>query len=576
MPKGTMRVFSEEVVGQIGRLAEAVRDGEVVPLIGAGFSIPSGLPSWGDLIDRLLKLWQENEDAETKKLTADTYASLIKETFEGNLVPVSYIRQRISEKLQRSRRFRQYGADLDIETKRTFWDLLYQALYSTEKKTYLMLEQNDMHRHLMALFVKEHGLKTIWTSNYDDLLEQAARQILGKDAKDQDKVEWVDTSKRMASNKVQVAHLHGYLPLEREASEAIVPPPDPDTSVLILSEADYHIVATSLLDWTNNQLMQLFDEHRVLIMGMSLADWNVRRVLIASANRNNEQARSMGKPQISKQQHFAVLPTDSLKRVAFPTISDEMFDKCIKKANQSRREFWKQYGVEIVELENTKMIGPFLMRLRYQTYGTRAGALYTKAAELGHAAVDPWNPGQQQRGNEFLANALAVLLDDMGIHKKEVAELGVFLLRPGTHDLELVFRTGEAKTTEEDSIRFSANPDFPQGVAGRVFVTGDVLKVTREDPLHDCNVPPEARRPSGNYEGIVAAPIIDWEQEQDNIPLGVIYLTTKSITGRVFTLPVKDPTSNAQTLGDLYQNLSKIGGGLIKKLKTREKADVED
>src|SRR5436189_5157962 len=202
MPKGTMRVFSEEVVGQIGRLAEAVRDGEVVPLIGAGFSIPSGLPSWGDLIDRLLKLWQENEDAETKKLTADTYASLIKETFEGNLVPVSYIRQRISEKLQRSRRFRQYGADLDIETKRTFWDLLYQALYSTEKKTYLMLEQNDMHRHLMALFVKEHGLKTIWTSNYDDLLEQAARQILGKDAKDQDKVEWVDTSKRMASNKV--------------------------------------------------------------------------------------------------------------------------------------------------------------------------------------------------------------------------------------------------------------------------------------------------------------------------------------------------------------------------------------
>jgi hypothetical protein len=52
-------LLSGRLVDQVREIAAAVRRGEVAPLVGAGLSIPRGLPSWPALVDRLILAWRQ-------------------------------------------------------------------------------------------------------------------------------------------------------------------------------------------------------------------------------------------------------------------------------------------------------------------------------------------------------------------------------------------------------------------------------------------------------------------------------------------------------------------------------------
>lgn len=91
-----------------------------------------------------------------------------------------------------------------------------------------------------------------------------------------------------------------------------------------------------------------------------------------------------------------------------------------------------------------------------------------------------------------------------------------------------------------------------------VFVSGDLVRVSREDPLHDYGLPEGASgSPSPKYEGIISAPIIDWQA--DGVPLGVVYLTTSRTDGTLFTLPTRIAAGqDEKSLEDLYEWLSDL------------------
>jgi hypothetical protein len=117
---------------------------------------------------------------------------------------------------------------------------------------------------------------------------------------------------------------------------------------------------------------------------------------------------------------------------------------------------------------------------------------------------------------------------------------------------------------------FSGDPDRPTGLAGRVFVSGDAVRMRRSDPLHTYSLAAGEQPAVDAYEGIIAAPLVDWDA--GGIPLGVVYVTLAATDGRLFGLPPRtaaDPTG--QTLDDLFEwlHLSAIGALCVSRKKGR-------
>jgi hypothetical protein len=523
-------LLSGRLVDQVREIAAAVRRGEVAPLVGAGLSIPRGLPSWPALVDRLILAWRQwDRSVAARRLSEDNYVRFVRRNFQGDLAVVSYLRQRI-----------QAIEDL------SFGQLLYSALYFPFGEPFNP-EPSSIHRHLVQLFAAHPA--RLWTLNYDDLLEEAARSRGLR-------VATRDPSRRRVGRGLSVAHLHGFLaPPDRAAGH---PEPHEAETILTMAEDDFHAVTRDIVGWTNREFNSLFDERRVFMLGMSLDDPNVRRVLVAKPSQPADDAPK----------HFALLRALKVGAGDLPRTGSGTRDLCAEDANAWRAWYWRQYGVEIVELPDHDTILPLLLRLRYESEGDRPGALWERGAALGYAAIRPWEAEQQQVAPLLIARAIDGLRSDFGVPDGEIVELGLFLARPDEATLELVFRGGRDKVAEPDRVLFSIDPDRPTELAGRVFVSGDVVRVDRDDPLHDYGLERGARPRSGAYAGIISVPLVDWEA--GGIPLGVVYVTTATTDGRLFQLPPRGLTNAAeQTLDDLYEwlHLSAIGIlGVLRKM----------
>lgn len=487
-------------------IAKAIRLGQVVPLVGAGLSMDAGLPNWNDLGERLIRAWQDWEPAGgMRSLSPDNYIRLIRETFGKNdLAFISYLRRALPKAHRRG-----HGSAPSFST------LLYRALYSdpAEAGQFIYPQPSDLHRHLVALFADHPG--RLWTTNYDDLLERAATN-LGRECHS------LDLIHHQVKRGLLVTHLHGFLPplpLDVEPREEKV------QAAVVLAEDDYHAVAANQFDaaWIGREFYRLFEEHRVLILGMSLVDANLRRVL-ATLPLPLAEADAC---------HYGVLtPVTAaavpLKRVRLPRRAAAARD-----ASAIRARYWSDYGVGIVSLSSYARLLPFIMRLRYESFGKAAGDLWRRGAARGYGSIGPWADSQQALASQHLTKLIQSLRADFHVsNDREVVDLGVFLLHPDRLDLELTFRGGRSPRPVRGERWFRADPDHPTGVAGCVFVTGNGISISRADLLHDFGVPETQRSASASYEGIISVPLIDWPYQA--LPLGVIYVTVADLNGRLF------------------------------------------
>ncbi len=201
--------------------------------------------------------------------------------FGSDLAVVSYLRGRIEE-----------------DPRLSFGQLLYSALYTADGRLFSP-EPSDVHRHLVAVFGQYPG--RVWTTNYDDLLEEAARSI-GVEART------LNPLRRTVGPGFAVAHLHGFLapPARAEAH----PSPSEVEAILTLAEEDFYAIGADLVGWTNREFYRLFDEHQVLMLGMSLDDPNVRRVLAGTVRTGRE----------AEPRHFAVLRSVSIGEGTLPRV----------------------------------------------------------------------------------------------------------------------------------------------------------------------------------------------------------------------------------------------------------------
>jgi len=247
-------------------LRKALKNRNLNLFLGAGVSIGSNLPSW-------------------EKLVLAIYFSKISEQHLGGWCPFSNYLFAIaewhldnsSEPLEiTARKLRKYY-ESDNEEDGKFLDDLYSTLYGScldrngepqiDKE---LIRRNNSTLDAVARLCESSNkrIQSVVTYNYDNLLEIALGDF---------PCQSVFRSTSLDPEKLAIHHVHGYVPLDKgiEGSR---------DDEIVFTEDQYHRVAGDPYCWSNLVQLQAMSNSVGLMIGLSLSDRNMRRLLDAIGN----------------------------------------------------------------------------------------------------------------------------------------------------------------------------------------------------------------------------------------------------------------------------------------------------
>lgn len=252
---------------QLARLRGAYRNRTLCIVLGAGVSVPYGLPAWNRLLEALLFTVFESEERDDPKELADILPKVID---LSPLIVARFLRKNLP--------------NLENQVQR----IIYEDLAT---------EHSALMQQLKNLCVAPGMLSppdSIITYNYDDILEDALERAglpLKFQSIDRDGVQ-------VPPDTLPIYHVHGYLPRPARDSGAPLP--------ITLAEDAYHAQYRDAYSWANLIQLDKFRTKVCLFIGLSLTDPNQRRLLdIALASRAPEDAH-----------HIALFRRESAERVA--------------------------------------------------------------------------------------------------------------------------------------------------------------------------------------------------------------------------------------------------------------------
>jgi hypothetical protein len=249
-------------VGRAGVNASALRDlrdawsrGELVIFLGAGASIPYGVPSWRDLVLELLF----DQAERTRRLGSmwphyrRALASWMTDYFDYDPLVLARIVERALAKAPPRR-----GHPTFLERLRAH---LYGQWHEPPGRTLL-----DAVADLAAR--RKPGVGTIVTFNFDDLLERAL------DARGVRFASVAGPQRRRDDDRLRVVHVHGFVPQQGETAR----------ETMVFTEPDYHALTESIFHWGLAEIVDALRKRTVLFLGLSMSDPSLRRLLDASRN----------------------------------------------------------------------------------------------------------------------------------------------------------------------------------------------------------------------------------------------------------------------------------------------------
>jgi hypothetical protein len=216
--------------------AQMIR-GRLALLLGAGVSIPFGLPSWSELLVRL-------------------YATV------GALPPKNRDVKRQAD------HFRRKFCDNDEQR---LAEAVRSVLYKGAKTSANKLRRNATISALGALVMasKRGSVSNVITFNYDDLLEQYLGFFGFVATSVYDEIHWA------ADADVVIYHPHGFLPAETRATAS---------KDIVLGQRSYTRLAAQERNFWRQELLTVLRTHICLFVGLSGLDEHLELLL--------EQARS--------------------------------------------------------------------------------------------------------------------------------------------------------------------------------------------------------------------------------------------------------------------------------------------
>ena len=245
-------------------LRKEFKKGNIVLYLGAGVSVDNNIPSWD-------------------KLVLSMYFSAISKEYLGGWRPFSNYLYAISEwylknsnepleiTARKLRDFYQSGHQTN-----SFTEALYETLYGglldqvndspgVIDHNYLCTRNSTLASlHKMCL-PDAKGINSVITYNYDSLLEIALEDVPSQS---------IYRNDQTLNASLPVYHVHGYVPLDSNTEGSA-------EDDIVFTEDQYHRVAGNPYYWSNLVQIKSMSNSTGLMVGLSLSDRNMRRLLDA-------------------------------------------------------------------------------------------------------------------------------------------------------------------------------------------------------------------------------------------------------------------------------------------------------
>jgi len=234
----------------IKHLKEAFNNGNLNFVLGAGISSKFGIPTWDNLLQRLL---MTTIQLETEK------ALILSKFFSKIFNPSSLIAGRYLEESFK-----------DDKIKNKFEKQVRDALYETYDENAKSLIIDEIIKFCLAPG-NSPNLDGIITYNYDDIIETKLKEknldmpfesVFGQ-------------AINPDNNVLKIHHVHGFLP-----KNGIIG----NENRITLGEFVYHEQYSNTYSWNNIVQINKFRDKTCLFIGTSLTDPNIRRLLDIAKN----------------------------------------------------------------------------------------------------------------------------------------------------------------------------------------------------------------------------------------------------------------------------------------------------
>ena len=528
-PKNTTEVIKE--------LHDAYNAKQLKIIVGAGVSRASGIPTWDELNRKLLSLFLAKVHG-SAALADELYMKLGREA--------------VAEFVLRSMEARKHLG----KPKPSFGELLSAALYGGRKVAELPLTDTQYRLASMA------GTARLYTTNFDPLLELAIDRLDSTDGATDDWKKYrlpTAGTEQPPSKKTRplcVYHVHGWLGENGRTSPS-----------LVFTESHYHALSLNRTLAPAKMMRGILSQGYTLILGMSLEDPNLRRVLYTESRADLK------------------LP-NSDNTVAVLRESDEQVARFAQ-------QYWTSFGVRLVQPDRFDEIPLLLREVQYGS--ARVNGLlpwvsdslarlksFTKLDKLVDYGV------RATLGDPMMRLLVSELRSRFAISSDEIIDATFFVLtEPPFGDPRIRHRlalcdigTSESLTADSLPPKFGKTPaqvlrqrcrflglgPKSQGVGGISFESGITLSTTSggaEVDRHFATWQKEAfnlHRPFRNWRNIISIPIIHGNR---HLPIGVVCLTSNG-SQPFWKRVIGDPDTNLQ----MRQAVDTTAISLLRKAKT--------
>lgn len=472
--KANHAILSNVAKEVLREVREQHRAGRLGFLVGAGLSVPIGLPGWAAFNEALLE-HAIGRHAPGGAAQARALSRAYLELLQGqSLAAVDLVRQRV-------------GADFHV--------VLRGALY--EREQLRKFQPTEVHYALSKLALEgDPPYPCLHTTNYDDLLELTLQNISGR------RPRAVHAGRRSSADGPRVVHLHGYFPYDEPgvAEEKRL------AAELVASDLDYHRLSNEHTSWTNRELLALLDSRSVLIVGMSLTDPNVRRLLayLSEHKKSHDEAHD----------HFVILQQR-------PTLGGDEQQRAAEMLDEDEYKFWHGQGVKILRLSSWDGLNYLMRRIRFsdEEWDRRHKELRIAWATANYREVDFEDATLQDFGTELLSHHRDRIVEAAKLEAR--VELNLFLpMLDGRYRRALSSMPGRAT---EAPRWFQPKHDaqtIPE--VELALVVGEALKRSSRS----VRTPPPPGQPPFQdwYRSLVSVPYFDYPS--GGIPVGVLQLVS--------------------------------------------------
>jgi len=313
-------------------------------VLGAGISKDCGLPDWKNLLKKMKRYIRFNrKDIENQSLIIEKI--FFKLFSRSDLI--------LARNLHRHCSLGPENADNMV-----FEKFVRCSLYKEKKLNYTKLLTEIVR--LSSFHDGEKFLDSIITYNYDDILEYFL-EINGNNTR-HESIYYSDQGYSDVE-ALPIYHVHGFLPRRGNLTAK---------NKIILDEESYHILYNDVDAWNNSIQLEKFTDNKCLLIGLSLNDPNLRRLLDAAyKKRNNDEFHHIIalRPELNEYRKKLKNLLTSDKNVLNKKISDGLeFEETVKMVRGLEERFFEEdalsLGVQTIWAKNGDDIAKRLQQIK--------------------------------------------------------------------------------------------------------------------------------------------------------------------------------------------------------------------